>query len=114
MVPSVERPIGYVKKPNAKKKTMKRRWLWVIAWFAALILWNVGSHWSQNADKNRILEMQLITPEAAMTPTETEEHPIIASVLESIGNVTSPVELFLSAIVISGVLFSKRKPMAER
>jgi hypothetical protein len=70
---------------------MKHRWLWVIGWFVALILWNMGSHWSQNADKNGTYIF-----------------------LEAVGNTTSPIELLLSVVVVLGIVLSKRKPMAER
>jgi hypothetical protein len=70
---------------------MKHRWLWVLAWFAALLVFNVASHWNQNADKNALYVF-----------------------LEALGQMTSPVQLLLSAVIVSGIAFSKRKPMAER
>jgi 1,4-dihydroxy-2-naphthoate octaprenyltransferase len=70
---------------------MKHRWLWVLVWFAALLVFNAANHWNQNADKNTLYVF-----------------------LEALGWMTSPVQLLLSAAVISGIAFSKRKPMAER
>jgi hypothetical protein len=65
---------------------------WVIfGWFAVLFGYNVVSHWHQNADKNALYVF-----------------------LEALGQMTSPAELLLSAVVVSGITMAKRKPMAER
>jgi hypothetical protein len=71
--------------------TMKHRGLLVTSWFAALFTYNVASHWSQNGDKNLLFVL-----------------------LEALGNLTTPVELLISAVVVSGIAMAKRKPMAER
>jgi hypothetical protein len=70
---------------------MKHRWPLILAWFAALFVFNIASHWSQNVDKNALYVF-----------------------LEALGQITSPAQLLLSAVIISGVVFSKRKPMGER
>ncbi|HYL86528.1 MAG TPA: hypothetical protein VE263_20050 [Candidatus Angelobacter sp.] len=70
---------------------MKHRWLWILAWFLALLVFNVAHHWNQNADKNALYIF-----------------------LEALGWITSPVQFVLSAVVVSGIVLSKRKPMAER
>ena len=67
------------------------KWLLVLGWFAVLMVFNIASHWSQNADKNSLFIF-----------------------LEAVGYLTSAWELVLSAVVVSFVLLSKRKPMADR
>jgi hypothetical protein len=67
------------------------KWLLVLGWFAILMAFNVASHWSQNADNNALYIF-----------------------LQAIGYLTSPLELGLSVAVISGIIFSKRKPIADR
>jgi len=70
---------------------MKHKWLWILGWFAVLLVFNVASHRSQDADKNALYVF-----------------------LEALGQITSPVQMILSACVVLGIAFSKRKPMAER
>jgi hypothetical protein len=70
---------------------MKHRWLWILGWLVALLVFNVASHWKQKVDKNALYVF-----------------------LEGLGWITSSVQLVLSAVVISGIVFSKRKPMPER
>jgi hypothetical protein len=67
------------------------KWLLVLGWFAVLLVFNIASRWSQNADKNGLFIF-----------------------LEAVGYLTSAWELVLSAVVVSLAVFSKRKPMAER
>jgi hypothetical protein len=57
------------------------RGLWILAWFIALFIFNVASHWSQNADKNSLYIF-----------------------LEALGQLTTPVKLVLSAAVVYGIL----------
>jgi len=61
------------------------RGLWILAWFVALLIFNVWSHWSQNGDKNALYTF-----------------------LEALGQLTTPLELLLSAAVVGGIL-SRRK-----
>ena len=70
---------------------MKHTGSWIIAWFTILIIWNVARHWSQNTDENAL-----------------------AHLLDAIGDVTTPLEFVLSAVVVSGIFLSNRKPMADR
>lgn len=70
---------------------MKHRWLWIPAWFAALLVFNVVFHWTQFADKNALYVF-----------------------LDALGEITTPIELFLSVVVILGIALSRRKPMADR
>jgi hypothetical protein len=70
---------------------MKHRWLWIFMWIVALLVFNVASNWNQNADKNALF-----------------------IILEAIGEITSPVQFLLSAVVVGAIAFSNRKPMAER
>jgi len=70
---------------------MKHRGLLILGWFDGLIIWNVATHWSQNADKNGLYIF-----------------------LEAVGLATTTEKLLLSAVVVSAIVFSKRKPMADR
>jgi len=63
----------------------KYRALWILAWFSALLSYNVVSHWSQNSDKNGLYIF-----------------------LEALGRLTTPVNLALSALVVYGILSSWR------
>jgi hypothetical protein len=62
-------------------RPIKYRGLWILAWFIALFIFNVASHWSQNADKNGLYIL-----------------------LEALGQLTTPVKLVLSAAVVYGIL----------
>jgi hypothetical protein len=70
---------------------MKHRWLWILAWFAALLVFNVLLHWTQNAGQNALYVF-----------------------LEALGQITSLVQLLLSVVVVLGIALSRRKPMADR
>lgn len=59
------------------------RGLWIVGWFAGLLIFNITSHWSQNADRNGLFIF-----------------------LEGLGRLTSPVELLLSAVVVYGIASS--------
>jgi hypothetical protein len=59
------------------------------AWFICLFTWNLVSDW-----------------------TRYENFNMLARILAAVGDITSPVEFFLSAIVL--VILWKRKPLAER
>jgi hypothetical protein len=59
------------------------RSLWIVGWFAGLLIFNITSHWSQNVDKNGLFIF-----------------------LEALGRLTTPAELLLSAVVVSGILSS--------
>ena len=68
------------------------RGLWIVAWFIALLIYKVASHWSQNADKSALYIF-----------------------LEALGRMTSPESLALSALVIGWILSTRRlkSPTAE-
>jgi hypothetical protein len=70
---------------------VKYRWLLIFGWLAVLLVYNIASDLHQNLDKNALYIF-----------------------LEAMGRITSPVQLFLSAVVVSGIALSKRKPMGER
>jgi Na+/citrate or Na+/malate symporter len=70
---------------------MKHRGLLIFGWFAVLLIYNAASHWSENANKNLLFVL-----------------------LQAIGYITTPMQLILSAVVVSGIILSKRKPMSER
>lgn len=61
----------------------KYRGLGILAWFIALFIFNVASHWSQNADKGGLYIL-----------------------LQALGQLTTPVALILSAAVVYGILSS--------
>jgi len=63
----------------------KYRGLWILTWFIGLLIFNVGSHWSQNADKNALYIF-----------------------LEALGQLTSPLELLLSAAIVVGILSGRK------
>jgi hypothetical protein len=65
----------------------KNRGLLIIGWFALLMAWNIVTHWTENTDKSYLYIL-----------------------LQALGYLTTPIELLLSAAVISGIVFSKRKP----
>jgi hypothetical protein len=69
----------------------KNRGLLIIGWFALLIAWNIATHWTENTGNNGLYIF-----------------------LQALGYLTTPIELLLSAAVISGIVFSKRKPMGDR
>ena len=75
----------------AGENQMKHRGLLILGWFFVLLVYNVASHWSQN-----------------------EDYTALYIFLEAVGRITGPAELALSAVVVSGIAFSKRKPMGER
>jgi hypothetical protein len=70
---------------------MKHRGPLIFGWFAVLLVFNVVSHWNQNANNSALYVF-----------------------LQALGQITSPVQLLLSAVIVSGIALSKRKPMAER
>jgi len=57
--------------------------LWIVGWFAGLLIFNIASHWSQNVDKNGLFIF-----------------------LEALGRLTTPAELLLSAVVVYGIVSS--------
>jgi hypothetical protein len=57
------------------------RSLWIVGWFAALLIFNIATRWSQNLDKNGLFIF-----------------------LEALGRLTTPAELLLSAVVVYGIL----------
>ena len=57
------------------------RSLWIVGWFAGLLIFNIATHWSQNVDKNGLFIF-----------------------LEALGRLTTPAELLLSAVVVYGIL----------
>jgi hypothetical protein len=59
------------------------RGLWIVGWFAGLLIFNITSHWSQNIDKNGLFVF-----------------------LEALDRLTSPAELLLSAVVVYGIASS--------
>src|ERR1700730_2290843 len=56
------------------------RSLWIVGWFAGLLIFNSATHWSQNVDKNGLFIF-----------------------LEALGRLTTPAELLLSAVVVYGI-----------
>lgn len=60
--------------------------LWIVGWFIGLLIFNIASHWSQNADKNGLFIF-----------------------LEALSRLTSPTELVVSAAVVYGILSSVGK-----
>jgi len=71
----------YAQRMSTATTSMRDKGLWVLAWFIALFLFGVASHWSQNADKNGLYIF-----------------------LEGLGQMTTPVKLLLSAAVVYGIL----------
>jgi hypothetical protein len=61
------------------------RWLWIPAWFIAILSYNVWSHWSENADKT-----------------------ILYILGAAISQGTTPIELLVSLVVVGGILESLR------
>jgi WD40 repeat protein len=59
----------------------KHRGLWILAWFLALFIFNVVSHWSQNADKSGLYVF-----------------------VEALQQLTTPEMLALSAVVVYAIL----------
>ena len=59
------------------------RSLWIAGWFGAFLSFNVASHWSQNAGNSGLYIF-----------------------LEALGRLTTPAELLISALVVSGILLS--------
>jgi hypothetical protein len=94
---------------------VKRKWVWILAWFAVLLLWNLAPRLSRKypeyAEPNG---SQLIFPQAALLPLEQLAHPISTKILAAIGDMTTPLEIVVSLAAISLIVISKRKPMAER
>jgi zinc ribbon protein len=68
----------------------KYRGLWILAWLIALLIFNVVSHWSQNAENNSLYIF-----------------------LEALGRLTSPLELVLSAAVVFGILSSRETQLRD-
>jgi hypothetical protein len=77
------RDSGAAKEEPTQKKY---RFLWMIpVWYVALLLYNGWSHWSQDADKNTLYKFAA-----------------------AIGQLTTPLELLLSAAVVYTILSRKR------
>jgi hypothetical protein len=55
--------------------------LWIVGWFTGLFVFNIATHWSQNANKNGLFIF-----------------------LEALGRLTTPEALVLSAFVVYGIL----------
>ena len=57
------------------------RTLWIVGWFAGLLIFNIVTRWSQNLDKNGLFIF-----------------------LEALGRLTTPLQLTFSAAVVFGIL----------
>jgi hypothetical protein len=66
------------------------RSLWIVGWFAGVLIFNIASHWSQNVDKNGLFIF-----------------------LEALGRLTTPAELLLSAVVVYCILSSGARQKAN-
>jgi hypothetical protein len=71
-------------------KSIRYRGFWILAWFVALLIYNVASHWSQNGDKNALFIY-----------------------LQALGQLTSPLELVLSVAIVYGILSNGKRKSAE-
>lgn len=66
------------------------RSLWIVGWFAGLLIFNIATHWSQNVDKNGLFIF-----------------------LEALGRLTTPAELLLSALVVYAIVSSGAREKAN-
>lgn len=57
---------------------------------------------------------QLIAPQAALTESEGAEHPKLYRFLQGLGETTGGIQLVLSTVVLFGIVFASRRPLAER
>ncbi len=77
------RDSGFAKEELPRKRY---RFLWMIpVWYIALLLYNEWSHWSQNADKSNLYKFAA-----------------------AIAQLTTPIELLLSAAVVYAILSGRR------
>lgn len=67
----------------------KHKGLWVLAWFSALLIFNLWRHWTPNVDKG-----------------------ILYSFLEALSYLTTPVELALSALMVCMIVTSGKMKFA--
>ncbi len=70
---------------------MKHKELLIASWFAALVIYNFMSHWHELAQQNAL-----------------------ALFLEAVGHLLSPVEVFLSVVVVACIALSGRKARTLR
>lgn len=77
---------------------MKRKWLWILVWFAVLLSWNIISNWTLDYPKYEVLQTSGIAVKNALVPDLPSL--MFYKILAGIGEMTTPLEIALSIMTI--------------